>query len=207
MRRRAVLISLAAVAGMQRSIRGMAQEDKPAKVGVLIVAAEWYAGLREALRGLGYVEGRNLRFEMRSADHDIGALPELARDLVRTKPDVIVAVFTPAVLAAQQATHSIAIVMVGPPDPVGSGFIASFAHPGGNITGLANLGDVLTEKWAELLLEAAPGATRMAALADAPDQYSKLFLAHSGTAGHALGIEMLPIPVSAGPEVDAAFAM
>lgn len=207
MRRRAVLISLVAAAGMQRSTASMAQEDKPATVGVLVVHAEWYTGFQEALRRLGHVEGRNLRFEMRSADNDIGALPELARDLVRAEPDVIVAWPTPAVLAVQQATHSIPIVMIGPPDPVGSGFIASFAHPGGNITGLANMGDTLTEKSAELLREAAPGATRMAALANAPDPYSKLFLAYSRTAGQALGIEMLPVPVSAGPELDAAFAM
>src|SRR5262249_33191513 len=89
------------------------------------------------------LEGKNIVIEYRSAEGNYDRLPELAAELVRLKPDVLVTSATPATLAAKQATTTIPIVMVDVSAPVGSGIVASFAHPGGNITGLTDLGSEL----------------------------------------------------------------
>ena len=91
----------------------------------------WLAGLRQGLRDLGYVEGQNLVMEYRGAEGRIERLPDLAAELVQLQVAVMVAVGTAATRAAQDATHTIPIVMTGTPDPVGQGFVASLARPGG----------------------------------------------------------------------------
>jgi putative ABC transport system substrate-binding protein len=119
-------------------------------------------GLRVGLRDLGYVEGKNIVIEYRSAEGNYDRLPELAAELVRLKPDVLVTSATPGTLAAKQATTTIPIVMVDVGDPVGSGIVASFAHPGGNITGLTDLGLELYGKRLELLKDAFPQIRQVA---------------------------------------------
>ena len=116
------------------------------------------ATLRDALRELGYVEGRTITFETRLAEDKPDRLPGLAADLVRSRPDVIVAISPLAIRAAKQATNSIPIVMAywGGPDLVESGIVASLARPGGNITGIHMLNTALEPKRLELLLEAVP---------------------------------------------------
>jgi putative ABC transport system substrate-binding protein len=121
---------------------------------------------RDGLRELGYVEGRNLVIEYRWAKGRDELLPGLAADLVRLKVDVIVTSGAPALLASKHATSEIPIVMAVTGDPVGLGLVASFARPGGNITGLAYQTDELAGKWVQLLKEAVPGVSRVAALAD-----------------------------------------
>ncbi|MBR1200314.1 ABC transporter substrate-binding protein [Bradyrhizobium sp. AUGA SZCCT0240] len=102
--------------------------------------------LREALRQLGYEEGKNLILDVRAANGHYAILPDLLKEVVGLRPDVIVAEATPAVAAAQKATSTIPIVMSPASDPVGSGFVESFARPGGNITGVANMfGDTTTK--------------------------------------------------------------
>jgi len=107
-------------------------------------------GLRDGLRELGYVEGRNIRFEYRWAEGRYEQLPDLAAELVRLKVNVIVAFVTQAALSAKSATGTIPIVMVGVGDPVQAGLIASLAHPGGNVTGTSSL-------WAARCARAAAG--------------------------------------------------
>ncbi len=121
---------------------------------------------RQALRDLGYLEGQNIVIEYRWAEGRVDRFPELAADLVRLNVDVIVAGGFPATRAAKQATTSIPIVMSATTDPVASGFIASLARPGGNITGSATLLSELAAKRLELLKEVLPKVSRVAVLYD-----------------------------------------
>src|SRR5262245_32685020 len=122
--------------------------------------------LREALRELGYVDGQNIKFQVRAADDNLGRLPELAAELARAKVDVIIAVSPPAITAASQATRTIPIVMGfwGGEGLIESGIAANFARPGANVTGVYMLAAELDAKRLELLLEAVPSARRVAVL-------------------------------------------
>jgi ABC-type uncharacterized transport system substrate-binding protein len=117
---------------------------------------------RQLLRELGYVEGKNIVIEWRHHEGQIDRLPALANELVRLKVDIIVALGPPAARAAKGATTTVPIVMMQVGDPVGSGFVASLARPGGNITGLASLAPELGGKRLELLKEIIPRLTRVA---------------------------------------------
>ena len=121
-------------------------------------------GLRQGLRDLGWVEGRNIAVEVRFAEGKTDQLPALAAELVRLKVDLIVTSTTPAALAAKQATTTIPIVIGFAADPVGSGIVASLARPGGNITGWTHSGLELRAKYLEFLKEAVPEATRFGVL-------------------------------------------
>ena len=120
----------------------------------------------EALGALGYVEGQTITFEVRAAQDKAERLPELAAELVRSKVDIIVAVSRPAILAAKQATSDIPIVMSfwGAEGLIESGLVASFARPGGNVTGVYMFAAELDAKRLELLLEALPKARKVAVL-------------------------------------------
>ena len=120
----------------------------------------------QGLRALGWVEGQNLVIDYRYAHGKDDLLPDLAAELVRLQVDMIVARIVPAVRAAKQATSTIPIVMAhGGHDPVEAGFVASLAHPGGNVTGVSmGIGEQFAEKWVELLKEAAPQVSRVAVL-------------------------------------------
>ncbi|MSP38095.1 MAG: ABC transporter substrate-binding protein [Deltaproteobacteria bacterium] len=117
---------------------------------------------RQGLRELGYVEGKNIAIEHRYADGKPDRLPALAAELVRLKVDIIVSGGPSSTRAAREATVTIPIVMAQHPDPVGSGFVASLAQPGGNITGLSTLAPELSGKRLELLKETVPKLSRVA---------------------------------------------
>ena len=117
---------------------------------------------RQGLRELGYVEGKNIVIEYRYAEGKLDRLPALAAELVRLKVDVIVTAGPAPTRAAKEATATIPIVMAQDPDPVGNGFVASLARPGGNITGLSNLAPELSGKRLELLKEIVPKLSRVA---------------------------------------------
>jgi putative ABC transport system substrate-binding protein len=131
---------------------------------------------RETLRDLGYVEGKNIQFEVRSAQGQFSRLPELAAELVRSKVDIIVASLTPAVIAARHATSDIPIIMAPAGDPVGTGLISSLARPGGNITGISGSSPELGAKSLELIREFVPGARRVGYMRNANDPLSRLML-------------------------------
>src|SRR5262245_39644688 len=141
---------------------------------------------RQGLRELGYVEGQNIVIEYRYADSKFNRLPELTAELVRLKVDVIVTAGPTGTGPAKEATSAIPIVMAQDPDPLGSGFIASLARPGGNVTGLTDLGPKLGGKRLELLKEAVPKLVRVAVLYD-PDNPSSVLS----------GKEVLPVAASA----------
>ena len=116
----------------------------------------------QGLRERGYVEGQNIAFEWRLSGGSAERFPDLAAELVCLKVDVIVASDNPAIAAAQRATSTIPIVMVGSGDPVRTGFVGSLARPGGNITGLSGQGPDIQGKALQLLKEAVPTASRVA---------------------------------------------
>ena len=119
---------------------------------------------RQGLRELGYVEGKNIVIEWRYAEGKLDRLPALAAELVRLKVDVIVTGGPAATRAAKEATSTIPIVMTNDPDPVGNGFVASLARPGGNITGLSTFAPELSGKRLEILREVVPKLSRVAVL-------------------------------------------
>jgi putative ABC transport system substrate-binding protein len=162
--------------------------------------------LREELGKSGYVEGQNLLFEFRSAEEKLDLLHKLAAELVALRVDVIVAIYTPCALAAQKATREIPIVVVAG-DPLGSGLVASLAHPGGNVTGISLMAAELHGKCIELLHDMIPSVRRVAGIANAADPFSKQVLEQFQLAGRITGIQIAPVTVRTPDEIDAAFAM
>jgi putative ABC transport system substrate-binding protein len=154
---------------------------------------------REALRALGYVEEQGLVFEARSAQDDLGRLPGLAAELVNSKVDVIVAVSPPAILAARRATDTIPIVMAywGQRGLIESGIVASFARPGGNVTGINMLASELDAKRLELLLQAVPQARKVGVL---DPQAAGFTLLEVQRVAEALGVQLHVTAVERGPK-------
>jgi putative tryptophan/tyrosine transport system substrate-binding protein len=144
------------------------QPARPYRVGVLTVATASLDVLRQGLRDLGYIEGRNVILEVRDTEGKTQRANELAAELARLGVDVIVATNPGAVFAAKRATATIPIVMMHTPDPVQLGLVASLTRPGGNITGLTTLSVELSIKQLELLREAVPRASRICVLSN-PD--------------------------------------
>jgi putative ABC transport system substrate-binding protein len=162
---------------------------------------------RQGLRELGYVEGQNLVMENRYAEGSEERLRDLAAELVRLKVDVIVAGGATAIRAAQYATRTIPIVMAGAgDDPVRQGFVASLAHPGGNITGLSFLGEELSGKRLELLKETVPQSTRIAVLANPAYPAYETTMHNLTGAARALGLHLHVVEVHRADELDTAFA-
>jgi ABC-type uncharacterized transport system substrate-binding protein len=146
----------------------------------------------QGLRALGWVEGQNLVIDYRYAHGQDDRLPDLSAELVSLQVDVIVARIAPAVRAATQATSTIPIVMAhGGHDPVEAGFVASLAHPGGNVTGVSmGIGEQFAEKWVELLKEAAPQVSRIAVLWDPTRPAMRAILTATERAAQALGLRV-----------------
>jgi putative ABC transport system substrate-binding protein len=185
-----------------------AQEKKTPRIGVLIPAnpEPWLREFREGLRELGYIDGRNIAIELRSADGQPNLLPDLAADLVRLRVDIIVASQTPAATAAKHATNEIPIIMAAAADPVGTGLVHSLARPGGNVTGLSGTTAEVAVKTFELIREMLPSARRVAVLANAADPFTKSFLDQLGFAGRTMGIEVRPVMVRGAQKLEESFA-
>ena len=185
------------------------QTEKTRVIGYLSPANGPTVGtevFRRGLRELGWFEGQNLRIEYRWAARRADRLPALADELVRLKVDLIVAQSTPAVQAAKTATATIPIVMGSAADAEGSGFVASLARPGGNITGVSMMMSALAGKRLELLKEIVPKFSRVAYLAFGPDPAHKLFLKQTQEAGQSLKIRVHPVVVKGPEEFQNAFA-
>lgn len=167
-------------------------------------ATEWSVAMesfRRGLRELGYVEGQNLLIEWRFSG-SFDRLPEVAAELVRLGPDVIVTVTTPAARAAKGATATIPIVMSGVASPVELGLVASMARPGGNATGITNNpGPGMFQKQLQLLKEAAPRISRIAVLMTSAEPELTYFHALQA-AGHRLGVTVVPVTVDSPTRLD-----
>ena len=164
---------------------------------------------RQGLRQLGYTEGRNIAIEYRGADGRIERFPNLAAELVRLEVDLIFAANTRAALAARQATSTIPIVSAVMGDPVEDGLVASLAQPGGNVTGLTFLAPELTAKRMQLLKDALPNVSRVAALWH-PGAYGERtmddMLKATESAAQTLGVQLQLIEVRAAGELERAFS-
>ena len=179
---------------------GYAENDPEAQVFVR-------AFLR-GLQDLGWIEGRNLRIDMRWAGGDLEKMQTLARELVALQPDVILANSTPVTATLLRQTKAIPIVFVIVSDPVGAGFIESLSRPGGNATGFINIEASMGSKWLELLKEIAPTVTRVALMfnPDTAPGGGSYFLDPFQAAAPSLGVEPLAAPVHSDSEIEAAIA-
>jgi putative ABC transport system substrate-binding protein len=160
---------------------------------------------RQGLRELGYVEGQNLVIEFRHEGGGFERLPALVAELLRQKPDVLVAVTTNAALAAKRATTTIPIVFMGVTDPVATGLVQSLSRPGGNITGITNIAAILTGKRLELLKETLPGLSRLAVLWDPHAPGSVPQWQESQLRARELGLQLYSMEVSSVDRYEAAF--
>ena len=188
-----------------------AEAQQPPKVpcvGYLSPASDatLLEAFRRGLRDLGWVDGQNIRIEVRSAEGNYARLPQLASELVRLKVDVIVASSTPVALAAKQATTTIPIVIQFVADPIGSGLVTSLAHPGGNITGWTHLGRELRGKYVELVKEAVPGTTKVGVLWNPANPIHGPSLENSRAAAQVLRVQLFPEGVQDPEKIESAFA-
>ena len=165
-----------------------------------------YTALRRTLSDLGYVAGRNVIFEERFADRQLDRLPALASELVQLKVDIIVAASGPSIRAARDATANIPIVMAfSGDDPVKSGFVASLARPGGNITGVTVLFRELAPKWVELLRDLVPGMSRLGVMTNASREAHAEYFA-TMQALRPPSVRLQQVEVRGPDQYDAAFA-
>jgi putative tryptophan/tyrosine transport system substrate-binding protein len=160
---------------------------------------------RQGLRGLGYVEGKNIVIEYRHAEGKYDRLPGLVAELVRLKVDIIVTGGGPATRSAKEATKTIPIVMAQDDDPVASGFVASLARPGGNITGLATLAPELSGKQLELLKEVVPRLSRVAVFGNSTRPGNVHALKEIELAAGALGLKLQYLDILTPRDIEAAF--
>src|SRR5215469_9777869 len=194
MRRREFITLFSGAAAWPLAARAQ-QPDRMRRIGVLMGYPEndlegpaFFAAFREGLEKLGWTEGRNFRLDMRWVSPDDAELRQrFAKELVALQPDLILSSVTPTTAALLQHTRTIPIVFATVSDPVGSGFVASLARPGGNVTGFQALLGSLGGKWLELLKEIAPRVARVAMLFNpAVAPYAEAFLNHFKAAAGAL---------------------
>ena len=178
------------------------QLERMRRIGVLMLLREgdpsWQksrAAFEQALGRLGWVAGSNIRIDYRFAAGDPALFKTYAASLVGLMPDAILASATPGVAALRGQTRTIPIVFVYVADPVGQGFVQSLAHPGGNITGFSSFDTALMGKWLQLLKEAAPSLTRVAAIFNPDTTPYGFFTPELDAAGPSLGVTVTPAPV------------
>ena len=212
MNRRAVITLLggATAAPLLRSRAAQAQQsDTMRRVGVLLSTTEIdpegqarAAALRLGLQELGWSEGRNIRIDLRWGGGDQSRVRAYAAELVASKPDVIVASPSSVLGAVQRATRTIPVVFAQVTDPVGGGFVASLARPGGNITGFATFEFAIGAKWLELLKQLAPSVTRAAVIYDPATPAASGHLPMIDAAARAAGVDVLAHGVRDTAEVE-----
>jgi putative ABC transport system substrate-binding protein len=215
MRRREFLSALGGAAAWPVAA-GAQQGERKRRVAFLHVLAEndqealaRVAAFREGLETLGWIENRNITIEHRFSGGDIAQIQALVKELVGSQPDVIAAGGTPVIAALKQATRTIPIVFSVVNDPVGQGFVANLARPGGNITGFMQFEYTLSGKWLELLKQVAPAVTRAAVFRDPTNPSGIGQFAVIQAMAPPLGIEVIPINVRDAAEIErliAAFA-
>ena len=188
------------------------QGERMRRVGVLLSASEsdteyqaYVQAFREELRKVGWIEGGNIQVVVRWGALDTQLRQQIAKQIVASQPDLILGQDTPATTAILQQTLTIPIIFLNVADPVGSGFVASFRWPGGNVTGFTNVEPTMPGKWLELLKEIAPRVDRVAMLFNpATATYADYFLNPFKTAGASLAVETTTASVRDTSEIEAA---
>ena len=211
MKKAAVSSILVAVVLLALGVTVEAQQPKKVPRIVYLSAssgsanAARYDAFRQGLRELGYVEGKNIVIEWRHAEGKLASVPGLAAELVRLKVDVIVSSGSVTTRPAKEATNTIPIVMTQDPDPIGNGFVASLARPGGNITGLSNLNRELSGKRLELLKETIPKLSRLAVFGTSTSPGNAQNLKETELAAGAFGVKLQYLDVLDPKDIGAAF--
>ena len=187
------------------------QPPKIAKIGVLVpstpaATVHLIEAFRQGLRERGHVEGQNFVLELRYGEARAERISELARDLVSLKVDVIVTATDTAIAAVKQQTQTIPIVMVSSTDPVGTGFVASLARPGGNVTGHSTISPELSGKRLELLKETVPGLSRVAIIWNPDIRGAVLDYNQTEGAARSLRLQLQSVEVSRAEDLDRAFS-
>jgi putative ABC transport system substrate-binding protein len=215
MRRRDFIKVIAGSAAVWPRTAPAQQPDRMRLIGVLMgypesdrAAQSWLAAFRGALTKLGWTEGSNLRIELRWSADDPARMRTLAKELVDLRPNALLGASTPVTGALARETKTIPIVFAGVSDPIGSGFAANLAHPGGNITGFQANGDpALGGKWVELLKEIAPRTLRVALLFNpattVPIQY---FMPSIQTAASSFAVQVSATPAHDKEEIEGVIA-
>jgi putative ABC transport system substrate-binding protein len=162
------------------------------------------AAFRKGLEQLGWSEGRNIRIDARFAAIDPSQYQQLAKELVAAQPDVIFAFSTPGVAVLQQEAGTIPIVFAAVSDPIGSGFVANLARPGGNLTGLQNYEASITGKWLAMLKEIAPRLVRSAFIANPKTTAYEYFLRAAEASAPSLTIEIVRYPIETAADIESA---
>jgi putative tryptophan/tyrosine transport system substrate-binding protein len=212
MRRREFVTLLGGAVAWPVAARAQEADRVVRRIGVLMAASEndperqaFVTAFREQLQKLGWTDGRKVRFDNRWAAADAALLQRFAKELVALQPDLVLSHNTPTTANLLQQTRTIPIVFAVVSDPVGSGFVASFPRPGGNITGFTNIEPTMTGKWVGLLKEIAPRVVRVAFLfnpATAP--YAEHYLSPFKAAAASLTLEAIPTPVRDTSELESA---
>jgi putative ABC transport system substrate-binding protein len=202
MRRRDFIKVIAGSAAVWPLTLRAQQSARLRRIGLLRVSSaddargkEHLAGLRDGLGRLGWVEGSTIHCDYRYAGGNVDQFAVLAKELIALHPEVIFAQSTPVTAAFQRETRTIPIVFVEVSDPIGSGFIASLAQPGGNLTGIIQYEPGIAGKWLAMLKEIAPNLTRVALLANPKGTAYEYFLRNATAAASSLGIEIISNPV------------
>jgi putative ABC transport system substrate-binding protein len=164
-----------------------------------------YAGFVQGMHELGYVEGKDFVSELRFAEGQYERFPDLAAELVQLKVDILFSGLSPAVRALQQATRTIPIVFASVTDPVGQGFVASLAHPGGNLTGLSGSFDDTSPKRLELLAAFVPNPTRFGMLANPDNLASSRVLKNAQDAARKAGVALVLMEARNAEDIENAF--
>jgi len=215
MKRRDFITLLGGVAAGWPIAARAQQQDRARRIGVLMGYAEsdsdaqaWYAAFREALQKLGWTEGRNIQIDARWATpNDAVSMRRFAEELAAPQPNVILSSTTPTTTALLQQTRTIPIVFAIVADPVGSGFVANFARPGGNVTGFTFTEPSMAGKWLEFLKQAAPRIARVAIIfnpVSAP--YADYWLNPFKAAATSFAVEAIPTPVRDRSELESVIA-
>jgi putative tryptophan/tyrosine transport system substrate-binding protein len=214
MRRRQFIVGLGGAAAWPLAARAE-QGERVRRIGVLLgwdddntLSKAWFSGFTQGISELGWTDGRNLRMDVRWAAGNVDLMRMFAKELVGLQPDVILAQSTPVTAALQRETRTIPIVFASTSDPVGSGFVASLARPGGNITGFINVEAEMAGKWLGLLTEIAPPIKRAAIMFN-PDRAAgggSYYLTPFEAAARSLAVTPFAAPVRSDAEIETLIA-
>jgi putative ABC transport system substrate-binding protein len=189
------------------------QGDRVRRIGVLTVGDEndplfkpRLSAFTQALAGLGWTEGRNVRMDLRWYGDDINRMGALAQELVGLQPDIIVTNATPPTVAIQRETRTIPIVFTSAADPVASGIVPRLDRPGGNVTGFASLEATLGGKWLELLSEIAPSLKRAAIMFNPDTAPASTYMPSLETAARSFKVVLITAPVHSDAEIETAIS-
>ena len=189
------------------------QADGMRRIGVLMPGSEsdplfqgFLVTFRDALQQLGWTEGRNMRIDYRWAGDDLALKQAFAKELVASQPDVILGRSTSVLTALLQETRTIPVVFVSVSDPVGSGFVKSLAHPGGNVTGITNFEYPIASKWLELLKEIVPRVERVGLLfsPESSPGGESLYTGAVHAVGQSSGVKTIDLPIRNLAEIERA---